>query len=110
MKIGLLFGMFASCTLMACQSVPSTPAQQIDVTKSLGLKQCEGDDPKVRLQQLKEQLQQAGIEVYNEALGHDGLVHITVCGASTGQTAIFTISATQLGAAQGLGYQLTPAP
>lgn len=57
MKIGLLFGMFASCTLMACQSVPSTPAQQVDVTKSLGLKQCEGDDPKVRLQQLKEQLQ-----------------------------------------------------
>ncbi|MEW9150419.1 hypothetical protein AB2762_08610 [Acinetobacter indicus] len=51
------------------------------MTKSLGLKQCEGDDPKVRLQQLKEQLQQAGIEVYDEALGHDGLVHITVCGA-----------------------------
>lgn len=110
MQAGLLFGIVASCTLMACQSVPSTLAQQVKVTKSLALKQCEGDDPKVRLQQLKDQLQQAGIQVYEEALGHDGLVHITVCGASTGQTALFTISATQLGAAQGLGYQLTPAP
>jgi len=53
MKIGLFVGMLASCTLMACQSVPSTPAQQVDVTKSLGLKQCEGDDPKVRLQDRK---------------------------------------------------------
>ena len=55
---------------------------------------------------MAKELRTAGIDLVSRRKGTDGLVHISVCGASTGAINIYVIDRGSLPAAQRLGYRL----
>lgn len=70
-----------------------------------GILQC-GLGEEISVQQMADGLGARGIEVLESRKGTDGLMHIAVCGASTGSINIFTIKRKDLDAARELGFKL----
>jgi hypothetical protein len=70
-----------------------------------GTLQC-GMGEEIPLEQMAEALRTKGIEVIESRKGTDGLMHISVCGASTGAINVFTINRDDLDAARELGFRL----
>ncbi len=76
----------------------------LEVFKYDGTLQC-SQGKEIPLETMAKELTDNGIEVTNSRKGRDGLVHITVCGASTGSLNVYTISAESLTKAKELGFK-----
>jgi hypothetical protein len=74
----------------------------VQIAQSNGAKQCVPG--RITVTAMKRLLIDNGITVNSAACGNDGMMHTTVCGASTGEINIFTIPATSLNKAQTLGF------
>ena len=55
---------------------------------------------------MAEELKNEGIKVGASRKGHDGLAHISVCGASTGKLNVYSIARESLPKARALGFKL----
>lgn len=82
------------------QAQPRGPA--VEVYRSTGSRQCEegGATP----EQLRAQLEAAGVRVLSTTCGSDGRMYPSVCGAPDGRIVIFGISPNQLEAATDAGF------
>jgi hypothetical protein len=78
-------------------------ARHVEVFKPDGSRQCEPDSG-LPPQDMRAELEAAGIIVYATRSGPDGTMYLQVCGAPTGRINIFTIDAAALDAAQTLGF------
>ncbi len=76
---------------------------QVEVYMYDGTLQC-GQGEEIPLGRQEEILTSMGIEVLKSHKGTDGLLHIAVCGASTGAINIFAIKPDDLAAARELGF------
>jgi hypothetical protein len=76
---------------------------RVDVYMYDGTLQC-GQGEEIPLERQAEILVAKGIEVFASRKGSDGLMHIAVCGASTGAINIFAIEPEDLLAARELGF------
>ncbi len=77
----------------------------VQVYKYDGTLQC-GMGHELTLDEMAQELEAEGVEVIASRKGTDGLLHITVCGASTGSINVFVIDRGSLPTAQRLGYRL----
>jgi len=77
----------------------------VQVYKYDGTLQC-GMGHEITLDEMAKELQGVGIEVASSRKGTDGLLHISVCGASSGTINVFVIDRGSLPAAQRIGYRL----
>lgn len=77
----------------------------VQVFKYDGTLQC-GMGGEIPLEEMAKELETADIEVVASRKGTDGLVHISVCGSSTGTINVYVIDRGALPAAQRLGYRL----
>jgi hypothetical protein len=77
----------------------------VEVYKYDGTLQC-NMGKEVTLKQMARELLAKDIEVRGSRKGTDGMAHIAVCGASTGNLNIYAIDAETLPAAQRLGFRL----
>jgi hypothetical protein len=78
---------------------------KIQIFKYDGTLQC-GMGGEIPLDEMAKELESADIEIIASRKGTDGLVHISVCGASTGAINVYVIDRGALPAAQRLGYRL----
>lgn len=96
--------------ISACAPIPADSERPADETvmlvKSMGLKQCEGGT--VSPDALEAELRRAGITPRSPLCGTDGLMHITVCGAGTGDLGVFEISKADVTKAKALGFGAMP--
>lgn len=76
----------------------------LEVFKYDGTLQC-SQGKEIPLETMAKELTDKGIEVTNSRKGRDGLVHIAVCGASTGSLNVYSISAETLTKAKELGFK-----
>jgi hypothetical protein len=102
--------------LSACSSAEQKPQsrwqvkvkkasdERVWVVKSDGSRQCEGKS-KFSPDAAARELTSSGILVFQKASGSDGRVYTANCGAPTGKTVELEIAATDLPAAQALGYR-----
>ena len=77
----------------------------VQIYKYDGTLQC-GMGHGISLEEMAMELATAGIDLVTSRKGTDGLVHISVCGASTGKINVYVIDRASLPAAQRLGYRL----
>jgi hypothetical protein len=77
----------------------------VEIYKYDGTLQC-GMGHESTLEEMAKELESGGIDVLENRKGTDGLVHINVCGASTGAINIYLIDRGSLPAAQRLGFRL----
>lgn len=77
----------------------------VQVFKYDGTLQC-GMGGEIPLDEMAKELETAGIDVVASRKGTDGLVHINVCGSSTGAINVYVIDRGDLPAAERLGYRL----
>lgn len=77
----------------------------VPVYKYDGTLQC-GMGQEIPLEEMEKELRTAGIDVISSRKGTDGLVHIGVCGASTGTINVFVIDSGLLSTVRRLGYRL----
>lgn len=77
----------------------------VQVYKYDGTLQC-GMGQEFPLEETAQELETAGIEVITSRKGADDLVHIGVCGASTGAINVYVIDRGSLPAVQRLGFQV----
>jgi hypothetical protein len=82
---------------------------KVQVFKYDGTLQC-GMGGGIPLDEMSKDLEEAGIEVIESRKGSDGLLHIGVCGSSTGAINVYVIDRGALPAAQRLGYRLLVTP
>lgn len=75
----------------------------IDISKTLGSIQCEGDSKDVPT--LQRELTEHNIPVFAADCGSDGMMYIAVCGAPDGKIGIFTIDADDQQKAFSLGFE-----
>jgi hypothetical protein len=75
----------------------------IEVYMYDGTLQC-GQGQEISLERQEEILTSKGVEVLKSHKGSDGLLHIAVCGASTGAINVFAIKPEDLQAARELGF------
>lgn len=73
------------------------------VIKSDESKQCEGQG--TALEQAKQEAEASGIKVYDIKKSDDQMMHIQVCGASTGSTNALQISKSDLKKAEAIGFK-----
>ena len=78
---------------------------QVEVFKYDGSLQCRRGR-EIALDVMVGELQKQGIKVAASRKGHDGLTHISVCGASTGRLNVYTIDGEFLPEARALGFKL----
>ena len=78
---------------------------RVQVYKYDGTLQC-GMGGEIPLDEMAKELETADIEVIESRKGTDGLVHITVCGSSTGAINVYVINRGALPAVERLGYRL----
>ncbi len=77
----------------------------VEVFRYDGSLQCDRGK-EIPLSRMAEELKANGIEVKASRKGQDGLAHISVCGASTGNLNVYTIGKASLSKAQELGFKL----
>lgn len=70
-----------------------------------GTLQC-GLGQEIPIDEMEKMLTGAGIPVLGSRKGTDGLVHIPVCGASTGNINVYSIERDGLAAAQDIGFRM----
>lgn len=78
---------------------------QVQVFKSSGEKQC-APNTAISIEAMGRVLTRQKIRVLESHSQPDGLMHMAVCGASTGKIHVFTIVKKQSKAAQKLGFKL----
>ncbi len=78
------------------------PSGKVFVYKYDGSQQC-GMGKKIPLSVMEKQLK--GIKIYSKANKPDGLMHIQVCGSTTGFANVFEIDAKDLSEASKLGFK-----
>ncbi len=78
---------------------------KMEVFKYDGSLQCDRGR-EISREVMAEELRRKGIKVEASRKGHDGLVHISVCGASTGNLNVYTIAGESLPKARALGFKL----
>ncbi|MGV8839595.1 MAG: hypothetical protein ACWA6X_04755 [Bauldia sp.] len=84
---------------------PFDDRRTVEVYKYDGTLQC-GMGQEIPLETMAAELRAARIEVLSSRKGNDGLMHIAVCGASTGDINIYTIRSVSLPTAIDLGFLL----
>ncbi|MCC6737103.1 MAG: hypothetical protein IT534_13390 [Bauldia sp.] len=84
---------------------PFDDRRTVEVYKYDGTLQC-GMGHEIPLDVMEAELRAARIEVLSSRKGNDGLMHIAVCGASTGDVNIYTIRSVSLPIALDLGFLL----
>ena len=96
----------------AAQESPSEEAPsasdlkgKVWVAKPDGSKSC-GTQSGMTPDQAATELAKAGVKVYQKQAGNDGMMHMMVCGAETGNTVEAQIDGEQYDAAAKLGYKL----
>ena len=83
-------------------AVAPSPSGKVFVYKYDGSQQC-GMGKKIPLATMEKQLK--GIKIYSKANKPDGLMHIQVCGSTTGFANVFEIDAKDLSEALKLGFK-----
>jgi len=76
----------------------------VQIFKYDGTLQC-GMGGEIPLEEMAKELETAGVDVVTSRKGTDGLVHISVCGSSTGAINVYVIDRGALPAAERLGYR-----
>ena len=76
----------------------------LEVFKYDGTLQC-GQGNEIPLDTMAKELTDKGIEVISSRKGKDGLVHIALCGTSTGSLNVYTLNADSLAQAKELGFK-----
>jgi hypothetical protein len=79
-------------------------SEQVAIFEYTGELQCFGGGSPISV--FEKQLTDAHIPFKNPRAGADGLVHVMLCGASSGKIYIFDIDSTQFEAAHRLGFSL----
>lgn len=117
MKISVIVGLLGFA-LVGCAAEQKQPEKKWEVkvtkgsepktwvSKTDGSRQCEKDSATLKPESAMQELKNAGVMVYQARNGHDGMMHTTVCGASTGGTIDVEISRVDLPKAQSLGYRV----
>lgn len=97
--------------LSACLREDSDPktcvesdGQQVKIYKYAGVRQCEADSG-ISLEDMQNELSDAGIDVICAAVGNDGKSYITLCGADTGTINTYVIKRSNLSDAEQLGFK-----
>jgi len=95
-------GLLLSAVLLSACSGKSTSNDTVKVYRSDGSLQCEGGG--ITPETMRATLESAGIAVQCAQAGHDGNMHITVCGSPTGNINVFTIEKRQAEGARIIGF------
>lgn len=91
-------------SLTACgQSDPEEIAEGGWVYRDSGAIQCESEG--LSLTEMRQQLDNAGIEVRDASCGSDGIMRTAVCGAPAGRIGLFEIALADMNAAAELGFE-----
>lgn len=94
--------------LLGCGATAGKPAPEdaatptVQVFKNRGALQCGG--PGTPPEQMRTELELAGVRVHGAHCGSDGLMRPAVCGGSTGDINLFDIPVADLPRAQALGF------
>jgi len=103
MRLETLAAMSALISLAACASPAQTSTQgKVSLYVSAGSHQCQGGGQTAG--QVRQRLQQAGIEVLQATCGHDGRIYASVCGGPDGRIIIVDVPAAKEAAARSLGF------
>lgn len=86
------------------QSIKPGDLDVVQIYKEDGTRQCESIRP-VPATNLKQQLETNGIKVLKVEHTSDGVMHIQVCGSTTGRIYVFDIQRLHLQKALKLGYR-----
>lgn len=84
-------------------------SKTVEVFKYDGTLQC-NMGKEIPLQEMANQLEVAGVKVLSMRKDKDGLMHVSMCGASTGKVNVYEISADALQIAEKLGFALFGLP
>jgi hypothetical protein len=100
--IGWWSGLALLCAVAGAAGGGAGPAEQIEVFKPDGSRQCEPDSgtPPAAM---RAELEAAGITVHAARIGSDGMMYPQVCGAPTGRIHVFSIEPAALDDARTLG-------
>lgn len=79
-------------------------AQRLEVFKPDGSLQCEPDSG-TPASAMAAELQAAGVQVYGARRTSDGMMHMQLCGSSTGRINVLEIDGADLEQARGLGFR-----
>lgn len=91
------------CFQAACVSTTITPPKTIDVYKSDGARQCQGEG--VSPQAMQSELD--GVKVYTARKDYlRGMMYPSVCGGMTGSVNVYTIAIDMLKTAQQRGFEV----
>ena len=90
------------CGATAGKPAPEDATPTVQVFKNRGARQCGG--PGTPPEQMRAELERAGVRVQASACGDDGLMRPAVCGGGTGELNLFDIPAADLPRAQALGF------
>jgi hypothetical protein len=95
--------LIAGLAIAGCAGRGVAAPATVTVYQTRGAIQC--GDRGVPPTAMARSLTDAGVAVLRLACGHDGLMRATVCGAPTGEINIFEIAASDLAAAERLGFR-----
>lgn len=101
----ILVGIYSLLLTMTASAVGNPGqeiARQIKVFKYDQSTQCNNDG--IPLKEMKQELTDAGIQVYCAQKGNDGNPYLAVCGGATGNINIYLIGISDLRLAQRLGF------
>lgn len=105
MKVSLLIAAFAA---QGMAFAAGATGDRIWVERPDGGKSCEASKAE-KLTKAEAALKKAGVKVHASKKGHDGDMHIQVCGADAGTLNTFEIDAKDLAKAKKAGFKLKPA-
>ena len=89
--------------VVLCSCVPEDLDRQYTIVyKYDGSVQC--DSANIAVEEMAQELINAGIDVICSAKGNDGLIYPTVCGASTGNINFYKIHQVNFDEAEALGF------
>lgn len=82
------------------------PVRSVELFLSTGKRQCDATfNTQQQLARAVQALERAGVKVLSASCGTDGLMHPAMCGASSGEVWIMSVSEVDAASAKRLGYQ-----
>lgn len=87
------------------ENANAEPDKHVFVYKDDGSRQCAMGKP-IAVEVMEQQLK--GIQVFSRRADHDHLMHMQMCGATTGKINVYEISAADLAKAKKLGFKQMP--
>jgi hypothetical protein len=84
------------------QSEPQSGSDSAKVYRDSGAIQCESEG--LTLGEMRQQLEDAGVQVLSASCGSDGVMRTTVCGAPAGHIGLFEVASDDLATAKALGF------